>query len=257
MNIDHHLQDKLRTLRLSGILETLEARLTQAQAGELGFVEFLQLIFQDEIERRAASALARRIQKAGFDDNHTIEGFNFNAVPKLKSSLIRDLATCSFVGHKESIILCGPTGVGKTHLAESLGHLACRQGYSVLFVKPGKMFRKLYAARADQSWEKVIRKYLSPDLLIWDDFGLQPFNQHQAEDLYEIISERTSKGSNIITSNRPIQDWLGLFPDPVMAQAAVDRLRQNAHLIVIEGDSYRGRLTPGQSNRDKLNTGKE
>lgn len=239
MKIDHHLREQLKVLKFSGILESLEVRLAQAQKGELGFLDLLSLILQDEIERRAASALARRVQKAGFEQVKTLEGFDFKALPKLRASQVHDLAAGQFIEGKESVILCGPTGVGKTHLAQALGHAACRRGHQVLFVKTSKMLRGLYAARADQSWDKALRRYLACDLLIMDDFGLQPFTQTQAEDLYEIVSERNLKASNIITSNRPIQDWLGLFPDPVLAQAVVDRLRHNAHVLVIEGDSYR------------------
>lgn len=245
MKIDHHLKEQLKTLKLSGILQTLETRLSQAQKGDLGFLEFLNLLLQDEVERRAATGLENRIKSACFEQDKTLEGFDFGAVPKISKALIHDLAASTYVERRESILLCGPTGVGKTHLAQALGHYACRQGYRVYFVKINKMFRALYAARADQTWDKVIRKYLRPDLLILDDFGLQSFTKTQAEDLYEIVTERCLRSSTIVTSNRPIQDWLGLFPDPVMAQAVVDRMRHQAHIIVIEGDSYRASLKPG------------
>jgi len=255
MKIDHHLRDQLKTLKLSGILQTLETRLSQAQKGELGYLEFLNLLFQDEIERRAATALNRRIQRACFYQDKFIEGFDFAAVPRLNKPLIHDLAASAYLERHESVILCGPTGVGKTHLAQALGQSACRQGYRVYFVKMNKMFRALQAARADQSWDKVIRKYLSPDLLILDDFGLQSFTKTQAEDLYEIVTERCLKASTVVTSNRPIQDWLGLFPDPVMAQAVVDRMRHQAHIIVIEGDSYRNSLKTNPTTQNPVTTG--
>ena len=148
--------------------------------------------------------------------------------------------------------MCGPTGVGKTHLVQAVGHMACRKGYRVLFTKASKMLRKLHAAKADYSWEKVIRYYLRPDLLIIDDFGLQPFTSSQAADLYEVVSERCLRASTMLTSNRPVQDWLALFPDPVLAQAVVDRLRQDAHMIIIEGESYRSPLKPrGQNSQSE------
>jgi DNA replication protein DnaC len=245
MSIDHHLRDKLRALKLSGIFQTLDARLTLVQNGEIGAIEFLDLLFQDEIERRNAAAVARNIQRASFHDHNTLEGFDFMAVPKLKTTVVRDLATGLFIDRHESVILCGPTGVGKTHLAQGLGHIACRQGRRVLFTQVSKALRALLAARADHTWDKAVKKYITPDLLILDDFGLQGFTQPQGEDLYAIISERCMKSSTIVTSNRPVQDWLSLFPDPIMAQAVVDRMRQNAHLIVVEGESYRGRFRPG------------
>lgn len=252
MSMDHHLLDTLKKLKLSGILDTLEQRLAQAREGELDYVDFMGLIFQDEVERRAAQRLQRLIKNAHFEEEKTLEGFDFKAVPKLKVHLVRDLATCRFIERKEHAIMCGPTGVGKTHLVQALGHMACRKGYRVLFTKASKMLRKLHAAKADYSWEKVIRYYLRPDLLIIDDFGLQPFTSSQAADLYEVVSERCLRASTMLTSNRPVQDWLTLFPDPVMAQAVVDRLRQNAHMIIIEGESYRDRLKPrGQNSQSK------
>jgi len=158
VTIDHHLREKLKALKLSGILHTLDVRVAQTQNGEIGTLEFLHLILQDEIERRAAAAAAQRIQKAAFQEEKTLEGFDFGALPKLRPAQIRDLATCTFIDRRESVILYGPTGVGKTHVAQGLGHMACRQGYRVLFTKVGKMLRSLLAARADQTWEKAIRR---------------------------------------------------------------------------------------------------
>jgi len=251
MKTDHHLVDILRKLKLSGIQDTLEVRLEQARQGEMDHVEFLLLLLQDEVERRAAQRLNNLVVRAGFEQDKTMEGFDFKALPKLKPHLVRELATCRFIERKEHVILCGPTGVGKTHLAQALGHMACRKGHRVLFTKAAKMLRRLHAAKADHSWEKAIRQYLAPGLLIIDDFGLQSYNPSQAADLYEIIAERCLSASTLVTSNRPIQDWLALFPDPVLAQAAVDRMRQNAHLVTIEGDSYRGRLKPKKAQGEK------
>lgn len=140
-------------------------------------------------------------------------------------------------------------GVGKTHLVQALGHEACRRGYDVLFVKSVKILRSLLAARADHSWEKKIKKFLRPDLLIIDDFGLTALTHTQDEDFSEIVTERHLKSSLIITSNRPPQDWIPLFPGPVMANSALDRLAHHAHHIIIEGgDSYRKKLKPTYSN---------
>jgi DNA replication protein DnaC len=243
--IDHHLMGDLRKLKLGGFGETLELRLAQAQKDELSHLAFLILVIQDEIERREAKKLAVRILKASFEEEKTLEGFDFAFNPKIKRGTVTDLATCLFVEKREHVLIYGSAGVGKTHLAQALGHEACRRGYSVLFVKAVKMLRHLYASRADQSWEKQIRKYLHPDLLIIDDFGLTALTPIQAEDIYELVTERHLRSSIVVTSNRPPQDWLALFPDPVMANSALDRLSHHAHHLMIDGgESYRKRLSP-------------
>lgn len=243
--IDHHLMGDLRKLKLGGFADTLDLRLNQAQKDELSHLAFLTLVVQDEIERREAKKLALRIQKASFEEQKTLEGFDFAFNLKIKRGVVTDLATCLFVEKKEHVLIYGPAGVGKTHLAQAIGHEACRRGYSVLFVKTVKVLRNLFASRADQSWEKQVRKYLHPDLLIIDDFGLTALTPIQAEDIYEIVTERHLKSSIIVTSNRPPEDWVALFPDPVMANSALDRLSHHGHHIMIdEGESYRKKLSP-------------
>jgi DNA replication protein DnaC len=243
--IDHHLMADLRKLKLGGFGESLELRCVQAQKDELPHLAFLALVIQDEIERREAKKLALRLQKASFEEEKTLEGFDFSFNPKIKRGTITDLATCLFIEKREHVLLYGPAGVGKTHLAQALGHEACRRGYSTLFVKATKMFRHLFSSRADQSWERQIKKYLHPDLLIIDDFGLSALTPIQAEDLYELVTERHLKASIVMTSNRPPQDWVALFPDPVLANSALDRLSHHAHHIMIdEGESYRKKEGP-------------
>jgi len=249
MNIDHHIAQQLKTLRLGGFLESLDLRLTQAREEDYDHLTFLQVMLQDEIERREAKKLAQRLYRASFEQEKSLEGFDFSFNPKIKRALIKNLATCLFVEKKEHVLIYGPAGVGKTHLAQAIGHEACRKGYDVLFVKSVKMLRSLHAARADQSWEKRIKKFLRPDLLIIDDFGLTALTPLQAEDFYEIVAERHLNSSMIINSNRPPQDWIPLFPDPVMANSALDRLAHHAHHIIIEGgESYRKKLRPTYSN---------
>jgi DNA replication protein DnaC len=247
--VDRHLMEQLRKLKLGGFAETLELRAAQAHTEEFSHLAFLALMLQDEIERREAKKLAVRLQKASFEEPKTLEGFDFAFNPKIKRGTVTDLATCRFVENRDHILIYGPAGVGKTHLAQAIGHEACRRGYSVLFVKATKMLRYLFAARADQSWEKSLKKYLHPDLLIIDDFGLTVLTPIQAEDVYEVVTERHLRSSIVITSNRPPQDWVALFPDPVMANSALDRLSHHAHHIMIdEGESYRKKLRPGEGN---------
>jgi DNA replication protein DnaC len=249
MNLDHQLKEQLKTLRLSGFLETLDLRLDQARKDSLGYLEFVQLLVQDEIERREAKKLNLRISRAAFEEEKTLEGFDFSFPQKLNAKLIRDLCSGIFIEKCEHILMYGPAGVGKTHIAQAIGHYACRLGYDVLFTKAVKLFRLLLAGRADHSWEKRLKKYLAPDLLIIDDFGLTSLSPTQAEDFYEVITERHLKSSIIITSNRPPQDWVALFPDPVMANSALDRLAHHAHHLIMQGESYRRNLKPKLSTQ--------
>lgn len=244
MSITVALTSQLKALKLGRMLDTMEVRLSQARNDQLGYLEFLQLLLQDEIERRKTQSLRLRLQRASFEEPKILEDFDFLANPALNPAAVRDLATGLFIERREHVLLYGPAGTGKTHLAQALGHHACRMGRSVLFLKAVKLFRILQAARADNSWEAELRRFLAPDLLIIDDFGLKPMTMSQAEDFYEIVAERHLRGSIIVTSNRPPGDWLPLFPDPVMANSALDRLAHNAHHFVMKGESYRKKMRP-------------
>ncbi len=206
-------------------------------------------MLEDEIQRRANKALARRIQRARFDEAQTLSDFDFSFNPKLPAAQIRDLATCGFIERKESVLLVGPVGVGKTHIAQAIGHAACMQGRSVLFDKTARVLADLGAGHLDATWERRLRRYLSPDLVILDDFGLRGFTERQGEDLYELVSERVRRGSTIVTSNRPPTEWYALFPNPVLAEGALDRLVNAAHHVTLEGKSYRPRQRPDAKER--------
>ncbi|MGH7481054.1 MAG: IS21-like element helper ATPase IstB [Longimicrobiales bacterium] len=243
------LQPRLKRLKLGGMLGTLELRLDQAHQEKLGHLEFLELMLEDEIQRRLNKALARRIQRARFDEAQTISDFDFTFNPKIPASQIRDLATGSFIERRESVLLVGPVGVGKTHIAQAIGHQACMQGRSVLFDKTARVLSDLGAGHLDATWERRLRRYLAPDLLVLDDFGLRAFSERQGEDLYELISERVRRGSTIVTSNRPPSEWYALFPNPVLAEGALDRLINASHHITLEGKSYRPRQRPDSKER--------
>ena len=242
--IPEAITQQLNRLRLKGLLETLDMRLQQAEKEHLTASEFLQLTFQDEITRRDASALAKRLQSAKFESRYTFDNMVLDHYPTKVQRQVRDLQAGNYLHQNKSIIIMGPTGTGKTHLAHALGHVACCKGLSTRFIRANAMLRELQASRADLSWTRVLSKYLKPRLLILDDFALKAMTPEQAEDVYELIAERIGKGSFIITSNRTIDAWVKLFPDPVMANAALDRLANNAHQIVLEGESFRKKSRP-------------
>lgn len=234
-----HLVEKLKTLRLGGLVDTLEVRLSQAQKEQLGYGDFLDLLVQDELERRSQAKFTRRLQKASFPELKTLEEFDFAFNPKIPRRRLYDLATCRFLEKKENVFLCGPVGVGKSHLALALGHEAVRRDYDVRYVTAVRLFRSLEAARADLSQDRIFKQYVSPDCLIIDDFGVKPLTETQADDVYELAYERYLKGSLILTSNRSVEEWVGLFPDPLQANSLLDRLCHNAHQLYWEGESYR------------------
>ena len=176
MEMTHQLVPLLKRLRLSGILGTLEVRNQQAIDGKWTYVEFLTRFVEDEVERRAQKQLALRIRRATINTTKTLEGFDFSFNPLINRQQVLDLATCSYIRQKRNLLICGPTGVGRTHLAQALTHEACRRGFNALFVNTYRMVQHLNGGRADGALERRQQTYLRPDLLVLDDFGLKPLH---------------------------------------------------------------------------------
>ncbi|HEY3143115.1 MAG TPA: IS21-like element helper ATPase IstB [Acidimicrobiales bacterium] len=247
--VDTALHDSLRALKLSGMLNTLDARLAQARAGELGHLEFLQTLCHDEIARRETMSMARRLRRARFEQQTTLEEFDFHTSPKLPAAAIRDLAALRWLHAGQSVILYGPVGVGKTHVAQGLGHLAIRHGADVRFTKTSRALADLAGGHADHTWNRRLGELTRPDLLILDDFAMRELTAGQADDLYELVSERAqATRSLIITSNRSPVDWYPLFPNPVVAESLLDRLVNTSHQIFMNGPSYRPNKRPGRGD---------
>jgi DNA replication protein DnaC len=238
---DHQLRPKLKNLRLSGILETLEVRTQQAITEQLSYGDFLQRLLEDEVERRAQKQLTLRLRRSAVDQAKTLESFDFAFNPTLNRQQIFDLATCRFVERHESVLIQGPAGVGKSHLAQAFGHEACRRGFDVVFVAAARMLAHLHGGRADGTYERRLLTYTRPDLLVIDDFGLKPLVPPAPEDFYDVINERYERGAVIMTSNRAFAEWPELFQNALLASAALDRLAHHAHQIVITGDSFRAK----------------
>lgn len=244
----HQLERKLKQLKLGGMVQTLDVRLKEAQDNHLGYLTFLEVLLEDEINRRANRVLALRVNQAHFEEVKTLAEFDFSYNPEIPAATIRDLAAGGYLERKESVIICGPVGVGKSHIAQALGYVACQQGHHVLYRKTSRLLSDLAGGHADGTWERRLRAYLSPSLLIIDDFGLRDLTVQQAEDFYELVCERYRKGSLMVVSNRAPQDWYGLFPNPVLAEGALDRLVNSSHLVVMTGKSYRPRCRPGRDH---------
>ena len=237
----HPLLPKLRQLRLSGMVHSLDLRAAQAIERQLGPTEFLALLLDDELERRSQTRLARRLAQSGCDSHKTLTDFDFSAAPGINRTLIQDLATCTFVSRHENVLLCGPTGVGKSHVANALGIEALKRDLRVLSRSTHHLLKNLHAARASGTQPHLMAKVLKADLLILDDFGLYPLTPQGAQDLYEIISERYERASMIMTSNRAFEEWAEVFNNDLLASAALDRLTHHTHTLIIRGQSYRQR----------------
>jgi len=239
MELKPQLIYQLRGLRMSGVLETLEARERQAIDGQWSYLEFLSRLLEDETERRAQKQLVQRVRRSALNTSKTLEGFDFQFNPALNRQQILQLATCEYVRQHRNLLICGPTGVGKTHVSQALGLEAAKQGFDVLFISAPKMLQHIHGGRADGSLERRVNTYLRPDLLILDDFGLKPIQPPGHEDLYDIINERYEKGSILLTSNRAPSEWAEVFRDPLLASAGLDRLLDRAEVIILRGTSYR------------------
>lgn len=242
--LDVDLVRALKRLKLGPLVPTLPERLALARAQQLDYAAFLLLLLSDEVQRRDQQALDRRVTLAGFEERATLDGFDWNAPIQLDRRHLQTLFTLQFLARKEHIVLVGPVGVGKTFLAQALGTAAVRAGYGVLFIRADALLRELQQARADHTLEKVFRRYLVPDLLIVDDFGLHRLSAQQSSDLYELIIERHRRSCFLFTSNRAVDEWLGLWDDPILGNSALDRLANGAHQLVIDGPSYRAKLAP-------------
>ncbi len=241
-----YLQPRLRQLKLSGMRDAIEARVEEARARALDPLEFLALLLDDELTRREVEGVERRIRQAHFDELCDLRDFDWGYNPQIPKGRIWELASGRYIDERGSVLLCGPTGVGKSFLAQALGVEACRQQYSVLFVKTNAVLSDLAGGRADGSHPMRLRRYLGPRVLILDDFAMREYTAAQSEDLYEVVSRRHRRGSLILTTNRDPQDLYPLFPNPVLAEGLLDRLVNNAHVITLLGRSYRPQQRPRQ-----------
>lgn len=243
------LKQLLRHLKLGRMLDTLPERLALARQQHLGHADFLELVLADEHTRREAKSAGLRAKAAGLDPSMRIDTWDQTATIRYDRQLWNELTSLRFLDGPNGALVLGPVGVGKTHLASALGHIAIRRRRSVHMSRADKLFKRLKAARLDNTVEAEMRRLAHVELLILDDFALQPLDPVQTTDFYELIVERHRKAATVVTSNREPAEWLAMMADPLLAQSAVDRLTSTAHELIVEGESYRQRQRPSHHNR--------
>jgi len=239
MNPMPQLEPMLKQLRLSGIMDSLEPRNRQAIEDKIAYTEFLALLIQDEVARREQRKLTMRLRRAGFQSQKTFESFDFAFNPSINRAQALDLATCRFMDEKANILIAGPCGTGKSHLAQALGHAAIRRSHDVVFLSLTKMLQQLQATRAVGGYDRKFQYLTRVDLLVIDDFGLKPLTMNQDEDFHDVVAERYEQRATIITSNLDFDEWGEAFQNKLLGAATIDRLRHGAYRVILNGKSYR------------------
>ncbi len=248
MSALQQLTPYLKELRLSGMLSGLEARIEQASGEQWGYEEFLTRLLQEEVERRHQKQLELILRRGNVTSTKTLETFDFGFNPAINRRQILDLAAGAYLRQHRNVLICGQTGVGKSHLAHALAHEAARQGASVLCTSAHQMLVHINAGRADGTYAKRMATYLRPHLLVIDDFGLKPLPASGPVDFYDVVNERYEQRSIVLTSNRAPTELPALFGDPLLANATLDRLAHSAVVLTITGRSFRlnGRANQNQ-----------
>jgi DNA replication protein DnaC len=242
--INPELVSALKRLRLGRIADTLAERFMLAEKQQMSFEELLLLLLSDEITRRDSTATANRVTQAGLDPTMRLELWDKTAKVSFDRRMLTELTSLRFLEAHRHVVVLGPVGVGKTFVSQALGHIACRHGYQVRFTRADEMLRRLRQSRFDNSRDAEMVALTSVDLLLLDDFALEPMSKEESKDVYQLFLERTGRASMVITSNRDTAEWLAMFDDVLLAQSAVDRFKNSAYDFVIEGESYRPRLKP-------------
>jgi DNA replication protein DnaC len=239
MQTDPNLTSVLKKLRLSGIMDSLTVRNQQAVKEQLAYTEFLALLLQDEVARREQRRFTSLQQRSGLSGSKTLDSYDFEYNPTINKRLVYDLATCSFTGEPANVLIVGPCGTGKSHLAQALGNQAVRQGHEVLFIPLVKLLTNMHEGHAVGMFERRFRRYARMPLLIIDDFGLKPIRPPFDDYLHQLVAERYEKRPTVVTSNLDFDEWINAFDNKLMGSACVDRLRHNAYILPLEGRSYR------------------
>jgi DNA replication protein DnaC len=240
----HPTMEKLQTLKLMGMLKALTEQQQMQEIDSLGFEERLGLLVDREATERENRKLTTRLKKAKLRQSAVLEDLDFRRSRGLDKTLILSLAACAWISKGTNILICGPTGVGKSYLACALAHKACLEGHSVLYLRLPRLFEELRLAKADGRYGKLMLSYAKTDLLVLDDWGLTPMNDPQRRDLLELMEDRYGFKSTIITSQLPVTAWHEAIGDPTLADAILDRIVHNAHKIEMKGESMRKTKEP-------------
>jgi DNA replication protein DnaC len=243
--ISAELKTVLRQVKLGRCLDTLSERLALAKARGMSHAEFLELVLSDEVTRRETSSAALRARTAGLDPDMCLEHWDQSTTVSFDHQVWNELCSLRFVEAGHNAMIMGPVGVGKTFMASALGHAAVRRRYTVVFCRTDILLKRLRASRLDNSHDAEMRKLMRVDLLILDDFALQPFDVLDTADIYELVVERHRAASTLVTSNREPAEWIGQMADALLAQSAIDRLQSAAYELILDGESYRRRQKPG------------
>jgi len=242
--LDPELCAALKSLRLGRVIDTLPARIAMADKDKVRFEDLLLMVLADEVARRQSSSAIRRAYEAGLEPDMVAERWDKSAKVHFDQRLFAELQSLRFVEARRNVVVLGPVGVGKTFLACALGHLACLAAFQVRFTRADALLRQMRQSRLDNSRDALMVALCSVDVLIIDDFALEPMSRDESRDVYQLFVERNARASTIVTSNRDTAEWLSVFDDMLLAQSAVDRFKNNAYDLVIEGESYRSRLKP-------------
>ena len=237
--MEERVVNALKRLQLTHLRETLASVLSEAAKGDWTYLEFLDRILQREVDSKQGKRVRMGLQIAHFPSVRTLEAFDFSLQPSVDERLIQELATGNFIVHGEAVLMLGPPGVGKTHLAIGLGRKVVERGHTVRFTTATALLSMLAKAESEGSLSEKLTEFSKPKLLIVDELGYLPFERRAAHLFFQLVNRRYEKGSLLITTNQRVSEWGTVFGDEVLATAILDRLLHHSHTLMISGESYR------------------